>query len=155
MSILDELKLSDTAPAAIMQPEHHSRSRLLRFLIEQRALAQADIEKRPFVATQMTSRLDETGKRIRVEAPKRVKRAWFNNPGPNGSWVTFFQLRYGNKPLAIAKGKTSIEVGTVEQLPAVIDKIIEAVSAGELDRVLAAAAAERRANFKPRAKKKA
>jgi hypothetical protein len=155
MSILNDLKLSDTAPAAIMQPKHRLRSKLLHFLMEQRAVAQADIEKRPYVATRMTSRLDENGRRVRVETPKHVRRAWFNNSGPNGTFVTFFQLRYGNRPLAIAKGKASIEVGDLEQLPAVIEKIIEAVHAGELDEVLTAAAAERKANFNSRAKGKA
>jgi hypothetical protein len=150
MSILNELKLSDTAPEAIMQPKHRLRSKLLHFLIEQRAVAQADIDKRPYVATRMTSRLDENGKRVRVEAPKHVRRAWFNNPGPNGTYVTFFQLRYANRPLAIAKGKTSIEVGELEQLPAVIEKIVDAIHAGELDEMLAAAAAERKRNFSKR-----
>ena len=152
MPILNELKLSNAAPTRFIEPKHRARSKLLAFLMEQRAAAQADIEKRSYTPTRMTSHVDENGNRIRVEAPKRVRRAWFSNRQPDGSDVTYFQLRYGNKPLSIAKGKSSIEVGRLQVLPALIEKIMEAVTAGELDEVLAAATAERKAAFRARKK---
>ncbi len=57
-------------------------------------------------------------------------------------------LRYGNRPLAIANGKSTIEIGTLDKLPKIIETIIEAVKAGELDKQLNAAMAERRLKLK-------
>jgi hypothetical protein len=47
------------------------------------------------------------------------------------------------RPLEISKGKTAIEVGPLANLSALIDSLIEAVRAGELDATLSNAAAER------------
>jgi hypothetical protein len=43
----------------------------------------------------------------------------------------------------MAKGKTAIEVGPLPKLPPLIDSLIEAVRAGELDSAIATAVAER------------
>ena len=57
-------------------------------------------------------------------------------------------LRYGNQPLAITGDKSMIEIGTLDKLPKIIDTIIEAVKAGEMDKQLNAAMAERRLKLK-------
>ncbi len=44
--------------------------------------------------------------------------------------------------------KSTIEVGLMDKLPKVIDMVIEAVSAGELDKVLKAALGERRVKLR-------
>ena len=54
----------------------------------------------------------------------------------------------GAKALAIADGKSTIEIGTLDKLPKIIETIIEAVKAGELDKQLNAAMAERRLKLK-------
>jgi hypothetical protein len=70
--------------------------------------------------------------------------------------VVFFSIRYGAKALAFDKtGSVSIEVGKLEALPGVIDTLIEAIKAGELDTQLAAAATERKKVFKRRVSKPA
>ena len=51
-------------------------------------------------------------------------------------------------PLAITGDKSTIEVGTLDKLPKIIETIIEAVKAGELDKQLTAAMAERRLKLK-------
>ncbi len=56
--------------------------------------------------------------------------------------------RYGNKPIAVVDNKSTIEVGPMDKLPKVIDMVIEAVSAGELDKVLKAALGERRVKLR-------
>ncbi len=53
-------------------------------------------------------------------------------------------LRYGNRPLAITGDKSTIEIGTLDKLPKIIDTIIEAVKAGELDKQLNAVSPHRR-----------
>ena len=64
-----------------------------------------------------------------VEAPKRVKRWWRTDPTGN----CFFILRYGNKLVAIAEGKSAIAVGERAKLPSVIETVLAAARDGELD----------------------
>ncbi len=58
--------------------------------------------------------------------------------------AVLLELRYGNKPVVIVDNRSTIKVGAMDKLPKVIDMVIEAVSAGELDKVLKAALGERR-----------
>ena len=48
----------------------------------------------------------------------------------------YFEVRYGNKALELAKGKAAIGVGETKDLLVVIDTVISAVEAGELDDLL-------------------
>jgi uncharacterized protein (DUF2267 family) len=148
MTVLKKLKLSNAAPVHVADPKQNARAKLLRFLQEQMAVAQAEIEGRAYTATKVVFRTGENGQRVRAEAPRHVRRGWFRD----AAGVLFFQARYGNKPLDLGKGMTSIEVGNLEALPSVIDALVEATIAGELDAALAAAVTDRRANFGRRAK---
>lgn len=148
MSVLKKLKLSNAAPVHIADAKQNARAKLLRHLQEQKAVAQAELEGRAYTATKIVFRTGENGQRVRGEAPRHVRRGWFRD----ASGVLFFQARYGSKPLDLGKGMTSIEVGTLEALPQVIDALVEATNGGELDEALTAAATERRANFKRREK---
>jgi len=57
----------------------------------------------------------------------------------------------GSKPLPLDKtGSTSVEVGKLDALPGIIDALLAAVQAGELDAQLVAAAQERSKAFKRR-----
>jgi len=47
-------------------------------------------------------------------------------------------IRYGSKPLALAAGKHAIAVGSKDKLIGVIDAVIAAAKAGELDNMIAA-----------------
>jgi hypothetical protein len=50
---------------------------------------------------------------------------------PNGSYALF--VRSGLKPIEFEKGKTAIAVPSLDKLPSVIDTLITAIRAGELD----------------------
>lgn len=151
MSILKSLKLAAAAPTRTTSPEHSFRVKLLSYLAEQKALAEAEIAGTPFNATKKVTRTNDAGEKVRVDAPRHVRKGWFTD----NSGKLFFQLRYGSKPIELAKGMNAVEVVGLADMPGTIDSIIEAVNAGELDPQLMAAAAERKANFKPRAKKAA
>jgi hypothetical protein len=84
-------------------------------------------------------RTNGEGARVRVEIPQRARKGWFGE----GRRTTHFIMQYGGRPLEIAKGKAAIEVGSLPKLPTLIDSLIEAVRAGELDSAIATAAAER------------
>lgn len=143
MSIMQTLKLT-AVTRAISSPEQRSRMKLLAYLGEQKALAEATIAGTPFHASRMVTRRNEAGEKVRVEAPRHVRKAWFNDPAGK----LYLQVRYGSKPLELAKGKNAVEVGGMQEIPTVLDSIMAAVGAGELDGQLAAAAAERKAKFK-------
>ena len=148
MSMLKTLKLVAAKPAPT-DANGRGREKLLRYLAEQKALVAAHLAGQPFSATRVVTRKDEAGNRTRVEAPRHVRRGWFTD----ASGGLFFTLRYGAKPLELAKGMTAISVEKLEALPGVIDTLTQAVEAGELDAVVTVAATERQRNFKGKAAK--
>jgi len=68
-----------------------------------------------------------------VAVPKRVKRWWRMDAQGN----CFLVLRYGNRVITLSAGRTAIVVGPKGKLVSVIDTVITAAKAGELDAVLA------------------
>src|SRR4029079_7304480 len=73
------------------------------------------------------------------QAPKKQQavRPWWKT-GPSGQVV--MSVKFGSKPVEFEKGKAGIVVGTKEKLPSVIDALIAAVRAGELDELFGQAA---------------
>ena len=133
-NLLSSLNLAVKPAVGSTDPIISRRNKLLMRLNEQREFACADIAGETFEAFKERWVDDAvTGTKKKVRVAKRVKRWFFDF---NGSY--FFEVRYGNKPLELAKGKTAIEVGGREQVPVVIDTIIEAIGAGELDDMLVA-----------------
>jgi hypothetical protein len=66
MSILKSLKLAAAAPVPATSAEHGFRAKLLRYLTEQKALAEAEIGNMPFNATKKVTRTNEAGEKVRV-----------------------------------------------------------------------------------------
>lgn len=148
MSILKTLKLAAATPANQGASKFGFRDKLLRYLAEQKALAEAEIAGTQFTATRKMTRTNEAGEEVRVEAPRNVRKGWFTDAGGK----MFFQLRYGSRPLELAKGMNAIEVKGLADVPVIVGSIIDAIKAGELDPQITAARDARRANFKPKAK---
>lgn len=149
MSILKTLKLTVASPANANVREHGFRAKLLRYLEEQKALAEAETAGTTFTATKKVTHTNMEGEKIRVDAPRTVRKGWFTD----ATGKMFFQLRYGSKPLEFAKGMNAVAVENLAEVPGIIASIIEAINAGELDPQLTTAIAERKANFRPKAKK--
>lgn len=148
MSILKSFKLSAATPFNPSTSEHGFRAKLLRYLAEQKGMAEAEIAGASFTATRRVTRT-EGDQKVRVDAPRHVRKGWFTD----ATGKMFFQIRYGAKPLEFTKGMTAVEVENFAEMPGIIGSIIEAVNAGELDLQLTTAIAARKANFKPKAKK--
>ena len=68
-----------------------------------------------------------------VEKQQRVTPWWRQHP--NGTYALF--VRSGLKPIEFEKGKTAIAVPSLDKLSSVIDTLIAAIRAGELDAQLA------------------
>ena len=146
MTHLSKLKFSDKQRSQVkMTVEERLRHKLIDRLKEQKELAEADLNGKALVRTRYKMIKDEeTGETKRVQVPRLMRRWWWKDETD----TVLLELRYGNKPIAIADNKSTIEVGAMDKLPKVIDMVIEAVSAGELDKVLKAALGERRVKLR-------
>ena len=85
-----------------------------------------------FVRTVKRWERKEGGEKVLVERPMRTSKWW--QPDQNGGYV--MTMKVGSKRIEFEKGKAAIAVGTLEKLPGVIDALIKAVRAGELDEQL-------------------
>ncbi|HAU78900.1 DUF6641 family protein [Agrobacterium tumefaciens] len=140
MSHLKALKLTSAVPVrAAVDPVQRSREKMIVALAEQKQMAEAKIAGQAFTPTHIVRRKNTDGIRVEVEAPKRVRQGWFTD----GNGKVFFALRYAGKTIEFAKDKNAVEIGELSALPKVIDTLVEAVRAGELDAQLTAAAIER------------
>ncbi|KQO64095.1 hypothetical protein ASF22_21650 [Methylobacterium sp. Leaf87] len=141
MSMLKTLKLSNAAPIATAgDPLARARDKLLGSLADQRAFASAVVAGELYAPPKnLVSRKNDAGERVRVEVSRRMRKGWFED----GAGTLHFAARVGGKPLELAKGKQAVEVGSLDKLPSVIDTLIEAVRAGELDTQIATAAEAR------------
>ena len=94
---------------------------------------QLELAKNPnFVVTTQKWRKQDDGGKVLVEKQKRVKKWWFVDM----MGTSFFTIRYGAKLIELEKGKAAISVGDKANLVAVIEAVIAAVRAGELDAAL-------------------
>lgn len=132
-TILKNLSLSVLPTVQATSPEQHRRAKLIRKLMEQKVIAEADRDGREPNIMQRRWVTTESGARAAIDAPKRIKRWWFNDEQGN----CLFVIRYGSKVLELEKGKAAIVVGNPDQLVPTIDTIIAAINAGELDGHLA------------------
>lgn len=152
MSLLKSLKLSAAKPQS--QPasaQERNRDKLRSYLAEQRALVEATIAGKPYAAVRTVTKTDEAGNRTRVEVPRSIRKGWFTGDGGK----VFFQLRYGGRPLELAKGMTSVEAEGLTTIGPIIDTLDQAVLAGEFDAAVAAAAQARAVTMKTAKAKKA
>lgn len=133
MSILNALVFVPLPRNTVADPSLQRRAKFIKQLEQQRELAR----EQGFEPTKRKWVLDADGTRQLLTVPKRVKRWWRMDAQGN----CFLVLRYGNRIITLNAGRTAIAVGPKSKLVSVIDTVITAAKAGELDAVLAAAQA--------------
>jgi hypothetical protein len=128
MPILKSLTFT-AVPARSHDPVAGRRNKLIERLEEQKKL----IANPSYVRTvqRWTGKGDE---RRQVEKQQRVRPWW--RADANGSVV--LSVYYGTKPIEFEKGKAGIAVASRDKLPALIDALVAAAKAGELDGLIAA-----------------
>ncbi len=121
MTHLAKLKFSDKQRSQVkMTVEERLRHKLIDRLKEQKELAEADLIGKALVRMRHKMIKDEeTGETKRVEVPRLLRRWWWKDETD----AVLLELRYGNKPIAIADNKRTIEVGAMDKLPKVIDMV--------------------------------
>ena len=144
MSAFNTLKLVSAKRPQNAAPIVQRRIKLSNQLFEQMELARNLGEGKVYSPMRVRSVKNKyTGERKLVEAIKRVKQWWFT--AENGR--VCLQVRYGTRVLELAKGKNSIDVGTVAELLPVLATIKKCVENGELDVQIDAASAAVRERF--------
>ena len=133
-SILSGFELSDTRRSVVTDRAAERRMKLLSGLEQQKAAAAATQAGKEYFGTRDVWKTNDQGEKVKTTEQKRVKKWFYTNDGEN--W--YLEVRYGNKSLQLAQGKAAIVVGTKDKLVAVVEKVIEAVKAAELDEAIAA-----------------
>jgi len=129
MAILKSLTFT-TLPATSANPTLDRRARIIARLEEQKFLLDDSNYRRT-----VRSWIKKDGERTPVEKQQRVLHWW--RLAANGSYLFF--IRVGQRPLEFDKGKSAIAVPSLDKLPPIIDALISAARAGELDDQLAQA----------------
>ncbi|WP_334186960.1 DUF6641 family protein [Noviherbaspirillum sp.] len=130
MNALINLKLVTIKRPSGLPAVVQRRNRLIAKIWEQTQLAKAQQEGRTFTRAVVRSVKDaETGGRTTVEVTRRVRPWWWT--ADNGK--VCLNVKYGSKVIELAKGKTTVEIGTMTELVPILDTLKAAVAAGELD----------------------
>ncbi|WP_437871680.1 DUF6641 family protein [Methylorubrum extorquens] len=134
--LLKTLKLGPATPAVnTADPLSRARGRLLEQLAEQRNLARASLEGTVYQPPKRIAlRKNAEGERIRTEVPRRVRKNFYQDQA--GAYQFVMRIGLGAKLFELQPGKPAINVGTLDKLPGLIDSLIAAVRAGELDPLL-------------------
>jgi hypothetical protein len=111
-------------------PVMDRRAKIIERLEEQKQLLSDPNYKRV-----VRTSVKKDGQRVPVEKHQRVLPWW--RTAPNGAYAFF--IRAGYKTVEFDKGKAAVSVPSIDKLPAVIDTLIAAIRAGELDQQLAEA----------------
>jgi hypothetical protein len=117
-----------TVPKGAVNPVIIRRGKLVTRLEEQKALAQ-DPNYLPIIKRWKKS---DDGTKQLVDLQRRIRPWWRTDVA--GSIV--LTVRYGFKTIEFEKGKAGIAVPSKETLVSIIDTMISAVRAGELDAIL-------------------
>lgn len=140
MPVLKSLSFT-AVPKTAGDPTGMRRAKFIEKLEEQKLL----LADPSYVRTvQRTAEVD--GVKQAVVRKQRVKPWWKTD----SSGQIVMSVKFGSKPIEFEKGKAGIAVPSKDKLPTVINTLIEAVRAGELDDLFTAASKSR-----PLPKKKA
>jgi len=128
MPVLKTLTFT-SLPARSTDPIASRRTKIAERLAEQKAL----LANPAFVRT--VQRWSGKGEERRQTEKRTRVRPWWRTDASGGAVMSIFN---GSKPIEFEKGKAAIAVPSKDKLPALIDSLIAAVQAGELDDLLRA-----------------
>lgn len=128
MSFLSNVKLSEYNGKELRNPAALRRHKLSE-KIEQQLKLVADPNYRPI---KTIWNIGEDGTERLFDKPMRIKRWWVEKV----DGTVLLTVRYGSRPLELAKGKNAIELASMEALELTLRNLKLAVLSGELDQVL-------------------
>ena len=135
------------APKTINDPVVRRRAKLM-----ERLQLQIDLFANPELKiTQQTWQQTPDGTKQLLPRHKCIKRWWRTDHLGQTTLV----IRYGAKPIEFAPGKTAIAVGDKQRVPEVLNAVLAATAAGELDALFPTSVALRGAGKRMAVTKKA
>ncbi len=143
MGFLEGLKIVTASKPEQTSPLFHRRNKLVEKLYEQIECVKAKSEGKDHFIYYMRNAKTETGETVQSQMIRKVRPWWYRNT--DGKLV--LEVRYANKRLELAKGKTGVEVETLANMASAIELVIKAVQSGEMDASLNATASNFRASI--------
>jgi len=143
MAYLESLKVVTAAKPETFSPVLHRRSKLIEKLYEQMECAKAKIDGRDHFVHYMRNSKAPTGETLQSQMVRKVRPWWYRT----ADGKLLFEIRYSNKRLELAKGKTGIEVDNLDAILSTIELVIKAVQSGEVDSSLSTIASNFRAGL--------
>lgn len=143
MGYLEGLKIVTASKPEHSSPLFHRRSKLIEKLYEQIECVKAKSEGRDHFIQYMRNSKTPTGETVQSQMVRKVRPWWYRNT--DGKLV--LEVRYANKRLELAKGKTGVEVENLANMITAIELVIKAVQGGEMDAGLNATANNFRATL--------
>ena len=144
MSVLKGLNFTAVARTNTASPEQQRRNKLIVHLREQLDILKADIAGTTYIVKKRRWQLTEDGQKLKVEGEKRLKRWW--TKGADGALV--FSVRWGSKLIEFERGKSGIVAADLPVLAQIIERLIAATEAGELDPMITSINKQRAASRK-------
>ncbi|RTL61472.1 MAG: hypothetical protein EKK42_35100 [Pseudonocardiaceae bacterium] len=133
MPVLKSLSFT-AVPKAANDPVHNRRAKFIEKLEEQKLL----LEDPAYIRTvQRMAEVD--GQKQPVVRRQKVRPWWKTDP----AGAVLMTVKFGSKAIEFEKGKAGIVVPAKDKLPTIINMLIEAVRAGELDEILSQASKAR------------
>ncbi|MFO3797949.1 MAG: DUF6641 family protein, partial [Anaerolineales bacterium] len=137
MSHLSKLTLSTKSPRQSLSPVERKRRTLIEQIGLQIAATQAALRNETYMQPVIRwEKQDGTDQKTAVTTLKPVRPWWWSNE----TGKVMLSIRVANRVLDIEPGKPAIEVGKLDDLPAILETLREAIVAGELDERLKLAA---------------
>jgi hypothetical protein len=135
MQLLKSLKLVHYEHPTHRNPRLHHRHKLLAKLAEQLQLARNS----DYQPTKTQYFADAEGNLTPVQRTKRIRRWW----SVKADGTVQLAIRYGSKPLELAKSKNAVEIVSESELVGTLEQIRAAVEQGEFDELIELQAAWR------------
>ncbi|UWU84907.1 hypothetical protein N2605_00115 [Bradyrhizobium yuanmingense] len=123
MPILKSLSFT-ALPKAANEPVQMRRTKFIAKLEEQKLL----LSDPNYIRT--VQRWTKVNGERQATTKQQAVRPWWKT---DASGQVIMSVKFGSKPIEFEKGEAGIVVGAKDKLPAVIDALIGAVRAGELD----------------------
>ena len=142
-NILGTLKFTTAKKPIQLSPVQNRRNKLIQKLDLQIAIAQGKLNGTIYTVNKISTFVNEKGEEEVTEVAKRLREWWFMTD--NGKLA--LTVRYGARTLELAKGKSAIEVATLDDLIAALETLKAATEAGELDAAIEAASIKLRDGF--------
>ena len=144
MAILGSLKLVSATRLSRLSDTEKRRLKLVDKLDDQIKCIEATLKNEVYIKSKKAWRTNDDGQDEQVTITRSVRPWWWQDI----KGQIFIAIKYGTQPMELAKGKSAIQVSSLDELAKVLTSIRQAVLIGELDAQLDQAGLKTAIRFK-------